>query len=64
MTIHVSDRKMIEAQSLAQLFTDARTHNAFLDKPVSEELLRKAIELAKMGPTSANARPFPSVAGG
>src|SRR5246127_492415 len=58
MTIHVSDRKMIEAQSLAQLFTDARTHNAFLDKPVSEELLRKAIELAKMGPTSANQSPM------
>jgi len=58
MTIHVSDRKMIEAQSLAQLFTDARTHNVFLDKPVSEELLRKAIELAKMGPTSANQSPM------
>ena len=42
MTIHVSDRKMIEAQSLAQLFTDARTHNAFLDKPVQEDVLLSA----------------------
>jgi 3-hydroxypropanoate dehydrogenase len=58
MTIHVPDRKSIEAQSLAQLFTDARTHNVFLDKPVSDGLLQKAIELAKMGPTSANQSPM------
>ena len=58
MTIHVPDRKTIEAQSLAQLFTEARTHNVFRDKPVSDELLQKAIELAKMGPTSANQSPM------
>ena len=58
MTIHVPDHKTIEPQSLAQLFTEARTHNAFLDKPVSDELLQKAIELAKMGPTSANQSPM------
>jgi 3-hydroxypropanoate dehydrogenase len=58
MTIHVPDRKTIEATSLAQLFTDARTHNGFIDKPVSDELLQKAIELAKMGPTSANQSPM------
>ena len=58
MTIHVPDRKTIEATSLAQLFTEARTHNAFLDRPVSDELLKKAVELAKMGPTSANQSPL------
>jgi len=58
MTIHVPDRKSIEAQSLAQLFTEARTHNVFRDKAVSDELLQKAIELAKMGPTSANQSPM------
>jgi 3-hydroxypropanoate dehydrogenase len=58
MTIHIPDRKSIEAQALAQLFTEARTHNAFQDKPVSDELLQKAIELAKMGPTSANQSPL------
>ena len=58
MTVHVPEPKTIEAQSLAQLFTAARTHNVFLDKPVSEELLQKAIELAKMGPTSANQSPM------
>jgi 3-hydroxypropanoate dehydrogenase len=58
MTIHVPDRKTIEAQSLAQLFTAARTHNVFLDRTVSDELLQKAVELAKMGPTSANQSPM------
>jgi 3-hydroxypropanoate dehydrogenase len=58
MTIHVPDPKTIDAASLAQIFNDARTHNAFLDKPVSDELLRKAIDLAKMGPTSANQSPL------
>ena len=58
MTVHVPEPKTIGAQSLAQLFTAARTHNVFLDKPVSDELLRKAIELAKMGPTSANQSPM------
>ena len=58
MTVHVPEPKTIEAQSLSQLFTAARTHNVFLDKPVSDELLQKAIELAKMGPTSANQSPL------
>ena len=58
MTVHVPDHKTIEAQSQAQLFTEARTHNVFRDKPVSDELLQKAIELAKMGPTSANQSPL------
>lgn len=58
MTIHVPEQKAIEATSLAQIFTEARTHNAFLDRPVPDELLVKAIDLAKMGPTSANQSPM------
>ena len=58
MTIHVPDHKTIEASSLAQIFTEARTHNVFLNRPVSDELLKKAVELAKMGPTSANQSPL------
>ena len=68
MTVHVPDQKTIEAQSLAQLFTEARSHNVFLDKPVSDELLKKAIELAKMGPDQrqpiADARCFLAIASG
>jgi len=58
MTVHVPVHKAIESAALAQIFTEARTHNAFLDRPVSDELLHKAIDLAKMGPTSANQSPM------
>jgi 3-hydroxypropanoate dehydrogenase len=58
MTVHIPNRQIIESASLAQLFTEARTHNGFLDKAVPEELLVKAIEFAKMGPTSANQSPL------
>ena len=58
MNAHFTEAKTIDATSIAQLFTDARTHNGFLDRPVSDELLKKAVDLAKMGPTSANQSPM------
>jgi 3-hydroxypropanoate dehydrogenase len=48
----------VGAAALAQIFTEARTHNAFLDQPVPEALLIEALDLAKMGPTSANQQPL------
>ena len=39
------------------MFEDARTHSAWQDRPVSEDVLRAAWDLAKMGPTSANCGP-------
>lgn len=39
------------------LFTDARTHHKWLDKPVPDALLQEIYDLAKMGPTSANCCP-------
>ena len=44
--------------SLAQLFVDARTYNGFGGAPVSNDLLRKIYELARMGPTAANTVPL------
>ena len=58
MTIHIPDPKAIEAAALAQLFIEARTHNGFIDRHVPDELLRKAFDIAKMGPTSANQSPL------
>jgi len=58
MTVHVAEPKHVAADALAQLFTEARTHNAFQDKPVPEELIRQALDLAKMGPTSVNQSPL------
>src|SRR5438309_6460849 len=40
-----------------KLFRDARTHNAWLDKPVSDETLRELYNALKWGPTSANSTP-------
>jgi len=48
----------IDAQALDQLFLEARTHSAWLDKPVSDALLAQAVDLAKMAPTSVNASPM------
>ena len=42
---------------LDSIFRTARTHNAFLDKPVPESMLRELYELLKWGPTSAYSSP-------
>jgi 3-hydroxypropanoate dehydrogenase len=39
------------------LFTQARTHNAWLDRPVGDDLLYQLYDLMKWGPTSANCCP-------
>lgn len=39
------------------LFREARTHSAWLDQPVEDEVLHQIYELMKWGPTSANSCP-------
>jgi 3-hydroxypropanoate dehydrogenase len=51
MTFPLSD------DALDQLFRDARTHNAWKEREVPNELLRDIVDLMKMGPTSANCSP-------
>ncbi|GIX23187.1 MULTISPECIES: malonic semialdehyde reductase [Caldimonas] len=41
-----------------QLFDHARTHNAWLDRPVPEDTLRQLYDMMKFGPTSANCSPL------
>jgi 3-hydroxypropanoate dehydrogenase len=48
----------ISNESITQLFTGARTHHAWQDKPVGDDLLREVYDLAKWGPTSANSLPM------
>jgi 3-hydroxypropanoate dehydrogenase len=43
--------------ALSQLFTEARTRNAWSDRPVAPELLQKLYELTRFGPTAANTTP-------
>ena len=47
----------IDAQCLDQLFFDARTHNEWQDRPVSDELLRELFDVLRWAPTSANCSP-------
>src|SRR6478672_11326670 len=47
----------LNAAALDQLFRAARTHNAWLDRPVSDEALHQLYDLMKWGPTSANSSP-------
>jgi 3-hydroxypropanoate dehydrogenase len=48
----------ISISSIQQLFTEARTHHAWQDKPVEDGLLHEIYDLAKWGPTSANSLPM------
>jgi 3-hydroxypropanoate dehydrogenase len=49
--------KLLDDEALDQIFRQARTHNAWLDKPVTDETLQQLFELMKWGPTSANSNP-------
>lgn len=44
--------------ALDQLFLTARTYNAWLDKEVTDEQLRRLYDLARMAPTAANSSPM------
>jgi len=48
---------MLEAAALDTLFREARTHNAWTDREVSDDTIREIYDILKMGPTSANSSP-------
>ncbi|HLW67406.1 MAG TPA: malonic semialdehyde reductase [Gemmataceae bacterium] len=49
---------VMSSDDLDLIFRKARTHFAWLDKPVDDSLLQQVYDLAKMGPTSANMCPM------
>lgn len=51
-------QESLSSEAMAQLFTAARTHNGWLDREVPDELLLRAVDYAKWGPTSANCSPM------
>ncbi len=58
MTVQeISKPTELSREALDQIFRNARTYSAWLPKRVPVEKLREAYELARMGPTSANASP-------
>ena len=48
---------MLDQSALDLLFFQARTHNAWLDKPVSTTQLERLYDVIKWAPTSANCEP-------
>ncbi len=50
-------QRALDETALRSIFLEARTANGFLDAPVPRELLERSVELAELGPTSANAQP-------
>lgn len=51
----MSDR--ISNDALDQLFHSARTHNAWVEKDIPDEVLKELVDILEMGPTSANCSP-------
>ncbi len=54
----MADITRLDDAALDLIFRDARTHFAWTDQPVDEALLREAVELTKMAPTSVNCSPL------
>ncbi|MBZ5609733.1 MAG: malonic semialdehyde reductase [Acidobacteriia bacterium] len=50
-------RPQLSPDALDIIFRKAQTHTAWLDEPVSDDLLRQLYDLTKWGPTSANCCP-------
>ncbi len=53
-----SPRHAVDEPALDILFRNARSQNGFTGEPVPADLLERAVELAKLGPTAANTSPF------
>ena len=48
---------MLDAAAEDLLFREARTHNKWQDKPVTDEQIHQLYDLLRFGPTSANSSP-------
>lgn len=48
----------LDKTALDTLFLEARTHNVWLDKDISDDVLQQIFDIAKMGPTAANSCPM------
>ena len=51
------DKMKVSDDALDLVFRKGRTYNAWLPKPVPDELLRQIYDTLKWGPTSANISP-------
>lgn len=58
MSLDSGVRPALDETALDAILRTARTHRAWLDRPVPDDLLRRVYELAAEGPTSANCSPM------
>jgi 3-hydroxypropanoate dehydrogenase len=56
--VELKSARSLDDRALRTIFFEARTANGFVDRPVPHELLERALEIALMGPTSANSLPL------
>jgi len=47
----------VDAEALNRLFLEARTHRAWHQREVADNLLKELVDLMKMGPTASNCQP-------
>jgi 3-hydroxypropanoate dehydrogenase len=55
--IELKRGRAVDEHALRTLFLEARTANGFLDAPVPRDVLERVVEIAELGPTSANTLP-------
>jgi 3-hydroxypropanoate dehydrogenase len=56
--IELKADRALDERALETIFTAARTANGFIDRQIPHQLLDRALELALLGPTSANQLPM------
>jgi 3-hydroxypropanoate dehydrogenase len=56
--IDLKSGRALDERALGTIFTEARTANGFIDRKISHHLLDRALDLALLGPTSANGLPM------
>ncbi len=56
--IELKAARALDERALRTIFFEARTANGFVDRPVPRDLLERAMEIALLGPTSANSLPL------
>jgi 3-hydroxypropanoate dehydrogenase len=56
--VEIKAARAVDERALEAIFTEARTANGFIDRKIPHELLDRALDLALLGPTSANMLPM------
>ncbi len=56
--VGLKSARALDERALGAIFLEARTANGFHDRPVPRDVLDRALEIALLGPTSANTLPL------